>query len=375
MTPSVPPARSSRESLTDAQPLPATAARGAAGRAERTGERVGERAGERIGFRSGDLSVSFSGLTGGGSSAVRHLTPNLLIAGVTHSGAADLAAALGRHPEVKLPSPRRVDHYTAMRYGRGVEASLADYDRYFATWAGQRYRLESSPVYFDGGRGLVDAVAQDLPGVRVLVLLRDPSERLWTSYRDKVARGRLPRAMSYETFVDRCLALRANGADRFEGNRHFRTLSSGFYVEYLDPWLSAFGNRARIVFAEDLDADADATVDGLYDWLDLDPAQVPYASLAGDGVLAECSTDGLETFETARAGRRIWSALPLPAALSGGRRQDGDGGGRKSRPLVPRQTDRVRARVETLYAGANRELAAVLRHRGYATLPSWLADA
>lgn len=284
--------------------------------------------------------------------------PNLLIAGVTHAGAGDLAAVLTRHREIKGPVAKRIDHFTPMRYGRPVEASVCDYDRHFASWSGQRYRLESSPVYFDGGRPLVDAVARDLVGVRVLILLRDPAERLWTSFQDKVARGRLPRAMTYETFVERCLALRANGADRFEGNRYFRTMSSGFYVEHLTGWLDTFGRRVRVVFAEDLEGDPGTNLVAVHDWLGLEPHPEPAPRIDPD------SPDGaLETFETA-TGRRLWSLRPGAALLR-----------RVTRSGAPRQSDRVRNRVETLYAGANRELAAVLRDRGYAALPQWLGSA
>src|SRR3954452_21670777 len=103
---------------------------------------------------------------------------NLLLAGVSHSLAGTLADGLGRHPGICLSSSRRIDHFTPLRYGLGVEAPLEDYDRYFAGWGGERYRLENSPVYFDGGEDLVAAVARDLPDVRVLLLLRDPPPRL-----------------------------------------------------------------------------------------------------------------------------------------------------------------------------------------------------
>lgn len=290
--------------------------------------------------------------------APRHLVPNLLIAGVTHSGAGDLAQELARHAQVKLPVAKRIDHYTAMRYGRRHEVPVSDYDRYFASWKGQRYRLENSPVYFDGGRALVRAVDRDLPGVRVLLLLRDPAERLWASFRDKVAGGRLPRAMTYETFVERCLALRANGCDRFEGNRHFRSMSSGFYVEFLDHWLDVFDSRVKVVFAEDVEADPQPVLAGLFDWLDLDAADVA----APDGDLPDRAS-ALESFET-DPQRRTWRERLIGAPLRAA--------ARPTPPRVPRQADRVRARVETLYGGANRELAAVLRSRGCSALPEWL---
>ncbi|MFZ0158766.1 MAG: hypothetical protein WAL50_07030 [Kineosporiaceae bacterium] len=302
-----------------------------------------------------------------------YLLPGLLIAGVTHAGATGLSRALACHPEIKLPVVKRVDHYSPLRFEQPVQATLADYDRRFATWTGQRYRLERSPVYFDGGQKLVDAVAADLPGLRVLMLLRDPVERLWASFRDKVERGRLPQAMSYESYVDRCLALRANDADRFEGNRYFRALSAGMYADHLPAWLEAFGERTRVVFAEDFERSPQHHLDALIEWLGLDPSLTRAAPrMAGYG------TDGpepgwLQTFGTDGASRRHWPALARPGeALRRPAEMGFDLVRRVTRSRVPRQSDRVRLRLERLYAPANQRLAGMLRDLGYADLPHWL---
>ncbi|MGZ4612232.1 MAG: hypothetical protein ACXV1K_03530 [Kineosporiaceae bacterium] len=296
---------------------------------------------------------------------VVHLVPNLLLAGVSHADASGLTAGLGRHPQVCLPSTRRIDHFTPLRYGRPVETPLEDYDRHFAGWAGQRYRLETSPVYFDGGPALVADVAKSLPDVRVVLLLRDPTQRLWTSYTDKVRRGRLPAAMPYDTFVDRCLALRAGGSDRFEGNRYFRTLSSGLYVEHLPAWLETFGGRARVVFAEHLADEPEHELADLLRWLDLDPDRLepcPEPERCTDGE----SSGGRSAL--ASAVGRIW---PLVQRAAAPRRPD---------PLderlgTPRQGERQRNRVRGLYTCGNRDLAALLRAHGYTRLPDWLLDA
>jgi hypothetical protein len=302
--------------------------------------------------------------------------PNLLFAGVTHARVPALAQALALHPQVCLPAVRRVDHFAPLRYGRSLRAPLEDYRDHFANWTGQRYRLESSPVYFDGGRRLVSAVAQALPDVRVVVVLRNPAERLWTSYTDKVTSGRLPRAMSYETFVERCLALRANGTDRYEGNRYFRTLSSGFYVEHLPGWLAAFGDRARVVFAEDLASDPEVGTAGLLRWLGLEaePRQGSPSGAGPDGGMRPACEDAVRGHGSGATARRsggfaaamgrVWPALRL--ATGAMTAPDGD------RRPIQRPSERMLNRVESLYAGANRELAALLRDRGCATLPDWL---
>jgi len=303
-----------------------------------------------------------------------HRVPNLLIAGVSHAGVDTLRGALGQHPDIALPS-RRVHRYTPLRYGRAVETALADYDRLFSApeHHAPRYRLETSPGYFDGGRALVETVNRELPGLRVVIVLRDPAERLWASYSDKLARGRLPEGFTFESFVERGLALRANGCDRFESNRHFRTLASGHYVDHLATWLDVFGRRLRIAFAEDLEAAPVAGVRGLFDWLDLDPADDLEADSLPPAMLTEADAEGLQSFGDDVAPRG-WPLLARPAGtwrpaeMASGLR-------RAARPFLPRQGDRVRARVETMYAGPNRDLAAMLRERGLTDLPRWLSHA
>jgi hypothetical protein len=291
--------------------------------------------------------------------------PTLLLAGVSHADAARLTAGLGRHPQVCLPSIRRIDHFTPLRYGQRVEAPLEDYDRHFAAWDGERYRLETSPVYFDGGPELVAEVAASMPDLRVLLLLRDPAQRLWTSFTDKVRRARLPAAMPYDRFVDRCLALRAGGSDRFEGNRYFRTLSSGFYTDHLPIWLSTFGPRARVVFTEHFADEPMHELADLLRWLELDPDQLAPAPEPTEPPDAD-STPHRSAF--ASAVSRLW---PLVQRASGPQRSDAV----DERLGTPRQGERQRNRVRALYSRSNRELAVLLRAHGYTRLPDWLLDA
>jgi hypothetical protein len=296
--------------------------------------------------------------------AIRSRVPTLLLPGVSHADAPALSAGLGRHPQVCLPGTRRIDHFTPLRYGHGVEAPLQDYDAHFSGWRGQRYRLETSPVYFDGGPRLVTEVAAAMPEAQVVLLLRDPALRLWTSFTDKVRRGRLPAAMPFDRFVDRCLYLRANGCDRFEGNRYYRTLSSGFYIEHLPAWSDAFRGRLHVVFAEHVAADPEHELAGLLGRLGLDPAELAAAPPP------EPAPE--PTPAPARSGfSRFWPLMQRASAPARGERGD-----RVDERLgVPRQGERQRNRVRGLYSQANRELAAYLRGQGVTRLPDWLLDA
>ena len=197
-----------------------------------------------------------------------------------------------------------------------------------------------------------------------MLLLRDPAQRLWTSFTDKVRRGRLPAAMPYDTFVDRCLALRAGGSDRFEGNRYFRTLSSGFYVDHLPAWLSTFGPRARVVFAEHVAQEPDYELADLLRWLELDPDQLETAPDAQQSAERETTQRSV----LASAMSRIW---PLVQRASAPQRADPV----DARLGTPRQGERQRNRVRAIYSPSNRQLAVLLRAHGYTRLPDWLLDA
>ncbi len=310
------------------------------------------------------------------------LLPNLMLAGVTHAGASELARMLARHPEVKRPVVKRIDLYDPLRYDHPVVGSLADYDRHFATWTGQQYRLERSATYFDGGPDLVRTVARDLPDLRVLIVLRDPVQRLWAGFQDKIASGRLPQVLSYPAYVERCLALRANGADRFEGNRYFRTLSSGLYAEHLGPWLELFGPRLRVVFTDHLDHDPESVLAGVHTWLGLEP--VPLARTgegSGYGRRGQAGLNGLQSFDSPPEGgavRRLSGAVrPSVDRLGLDRVRHPVLAGRSLAHRVADATGRRHGQVprtpaDRLYQRANRELADQLRAAGCRDLPAWL---
>ncbi len=288
------------------------------------------------------------------------LLPNLMLAGVTHARVGELARALGRHPEVKRPVVKRIDMYDPLRYDQPMTATPADYDRHFATWSGQRYRLETSPTYFDGGRHLVSALVRDLPSLKVIVLLRDPRQRLWVGYQDKIASGRLPRAMSYTAYVERSLALRAAGTDRFEGNRYFRTLSTGLYAEHLSHWLDLIGPRLRVVFAEHVQHDPSGSMTDLYGWLTLPPGAPEPKDLHGRVRLGQ--ERDLEHFGGVLPADCPPADGAAPRSLFGRLRRSA----RRPAEGAPASA------VDPVYARANHELRDLLLSHGYRDLPPWL---
>ena len=141
--------------------------------------------------------------------------PNLIIAGVGKAGTTSLFWYLSQLPDVCPSDVKEIQYFTPLSEGDGVLDPLADYARHFKASHGERYRLEASPQYFHGGRVIVDAMRSTLDRPRVIVMFRDPIERLWSTFRFMRSRlASLPDGMTFEGYVAACREVHERAASR-----------------------------------------------------------------------------------------------------------------------------------------------------------------
>ena len=297
--------------------------------------------------------------------------PNLIIAGVGKAGTTSLFWYLSQHPDVCASKVKEIRYFTALTEGDGVLPPLQEYAAYFRHCEGGRYRLEASPQYFHGGQPIVDAMRSTLDRPHVIVLLRDPIERLWSTFRFMRSRlADLPEGMTFEGYVAECRKVR-DGREPFSAtNRLYWTIQGGFYGEYLDPWTEAFGQDFRILFFEQLAASPQDITRGACAWLGLDEAA------AAD-----------ITYEVQNRTIQYRSKLMQKAALAANKEGRLGGHRRLKEPLrklyytlnrKPEQegmAPATRRELEELFAPGNVALARQLHGLGYHDLPAWLADA
>jgi hypothetical protein len=91
---------------------------------------------------------------------------------------------LGAHPEVFVPSGKEL-HFFTRYYDKGVEW----YSGQFSKARGERHRGEATPVYFCRPE-VPGRVAELLPDVLLIVSLRHPVDRLYSTYWTHFERGR-----------------------------------------------------------------------------------------------------------------------------------------------------------------------------------------
>jgi Sulfotransferase domain len=204
-------------------------------------------------------------VAGRATSAAR-MQPAFLIVGAQRSGTTSMFKNLRQHPAVVAPPLQKGIHYFDKNYARGpawyrghfpLKLTAARLRRTAGAGADAVITGESSPYYMFHplAAGRID---QDLPGVRLIVLLRDPVERAISAYTHEKARG-----FETESF-ERALELEP---ERIAGERermiadaqydsfhlqHNAYLTRGQYIEQLQRLEQLFGrDRIHVVDSHD----------------------------------------------------------------------------------------------------------------------------
>lgn len=180
------------------------------------------------------------------------MRPDFLVIGAAKCGTSTLRTWLGRHPDVFV-HPHETNFFADdVVFARGMEW----YESLFADAGGAKAVGEGSNPYAnrDEFPKTVARVAEALPGVRLLYIVRHPLRRLESAYVQKLQHG-APMPGDFPRAV-------------LDGR--LRIIDYGYELE---AWRAAFPEeRIRVVFTEDLKADRTAVLAACYEFLGVDPA-------------------------------------------------------------------------------------------------------
>jgi Sulfotransferase domain len=207
--------------------------------------------------------------------------PNLLIAGGQRCGTTSMYRALAQHPAAFKPILHKGVHYFDMNYARGpawyrshfpLQTSVSRVARQLDTTPAI---YESSPYY--GFHPLsAERYSRDLPGVRVIILLRDPVERAYSAHAHEIARGYetepFERALELEDsrLAGQEEALIADPTYASHAHQHQAYVHRGQYIETLRRLEAAVGrDRLHIVDSHRFFSDPETTYAATLDFLGL----------------------------------------------------------------------------------------------------------
>jgi hypothetical protein len=182
---------------------------------------------------------------------------DLIVIGAQKAGTTALFDYLGDDPAFVCSDVKEV-HVFDVEDPAAPTPDLAAYAAHFPDRPG--VRVEATPIYIYWP-GALERIAATCPGVRLVLLLRDPVQRAWSHWRMETARG-----AETQPF-DRCIRRgrqRLFEAEPFGFHREFSYVERGFYGEQVERLSSLFDPAdVLIARAEDLDADPAAVLSRL----------------------------------------------------------------------------------------------------------------
>jgi Sulfotransferase domain len=297
--------------------------------------------------------------------------PNLLIAGVPKAGTGSLFSYLAQHPEICPSTQKEIGFFAPLSGDAGELPPVASYEAYFSHCDVQTYAVEATPSYCYGGHRVVSGIKDTLDLPRIVIILREPVDRLWSAYTFQRSLMNLPGIESFEEYVAACEEQRRQSLRErrsIPASGHLKGLAIGFYGEYLGDWFETFSEHVRIVFFDDLASDPQHVLAGVCRWLGIDES--PTRSF---DYTVQNRTVNPRSLRTAKAvfaaKRRLGPALARAPRVRGAMRNVylRFNEGEISETMRPA----TRTHLLELYRESNRAVADQLRARGYG-LPSWL---
>ncbi|GIH91594.1 sulfotransferase [Planobispora siamensis] len=184
-------------------------------------------------------------LTTGRLTAGSRVLPSFLIVGAQRSGTTSLYRALAQHPLTLKPVLRKGVHYFDVAYHRGISwyrahfPLMASASRLSRRYGRRPMAFESAPYYLFHPLAAA-RIAEDLPGVKLIVLVRDPVERAFSAHAHELARGfetepSFARAVELEEerLAGAVRALTRSPHAVSHAHRHHAYLARGRYAEQL----------------------------------------------------------------------------------------------------------------------------------------------
>lgn len=202
---------------------------------------------------------------------VDHEHRYLIIAGSYKAGTSSLFIYLERHPgvcaseqkETWFFSPPRLHPQEVPRYPDG----LAPYLSYFPPADPARLRVEGTPFYLYSSE-TAEWIHQALPDSRIVVLLRDPVERLRSWYQMSTLYGWLEQPEGFDAYVN---MLRQDTRPLEQRPTHLRGLEHGCYSPYLKEYFRVFGReRVLVIWLDELESNPHRSMRRLCSFAGLD---------------------------------------------------------------------------------------------------------
>jgi hypothetical protein len=252
--------------------------------------------------------------------------PTYIGIGAARCGSTSIHRYLGEHPEVRA-SPIKETNYFFYEGQRQKQFRIRSLAAYRAQFAGPEPAAgEFSPNYMNNF--LASArIRAAVPHARLIVSLRDPTERAFSHWAHNVRTGRESRAAA-EALVP--------------GERY---VEASFYSERLQPYLRRFPReQILIVLFESFRAEPRAVMSRIYEHVGVDPSFSPALEHSHNAAAFPRHPQLNEIWHRIRRVQPYWFTAPKPLIRLNARALE------RTHTEPPRLDEALRARLDAFYA-------------------------
>ena len=198
---------------------------------------------------------------------------NFIIAGTEKAGTTSVFTYLSTHPSVCGSIVKETDFFRDL-YSGDREKDIASYAKYFGDRAHQaKVVMEASPGYLGGGVEVAGRIHSMIPDVKLLFILRNPIDRIYSSFNFHIGKLNLSKDLSFEEYIDKCIAYdsgQKTAAELGIDEWYLKVISFGRYADYLKYYYQQFPKeQIKIMFFEDMNHDIGSFMRQLCQFLEI----------------------------------------------------------------------------------------------------------
>lgn len=199
---------------------------------------------------------------------------NFVIGGTEKAGTTSVFDYLSAHPEVCTSSKKETDFFREGFTG-DLRADAECYARFFERCDPTvPVLLEASPGYLGEAAAVAPRMRALAPDARLLFILRDPIDRLYSSYHFHRGKLNLPQGLAFEDYVARCIEFDQRTKSPQElgiGEWFLKVLRFGCYSDFITIFRAHLPQEnIKIMFFEALGQDERAFMIELSAFLGID---------------------------------------------------------------------------------------------------------
>lgn len=179
--------------------------------------------------------------------------PDVLVGGAPRSGTSWLHTLFARHPQVYVPVPFKPEPKFFLVDGEYAKGLSYYSERWFAGVPAHVVACEKSANYLESPTA-AQRISRDLPGVRMIFILREPASRALSNYLWSRMNGL--ETESFQKAIELEPERERNYPDEFRFSRPYSYFSRGLYAMHLQHYFDLLGrDRILVMRYEDI-ADA-----------------------------------------------------------------------------------------------------------------------